>query len=336
MNGMWGISEAVEARVGDRYSPEMRAGMCGAPLLIRCGAEIRYSDLNLLILPGLTALGISSSLHPLNSIADLTGIAMPSSTSNLLFTLDEKPCRAAVHNVELHADAAESSGESTENDPIVIDCSMVMRRRISGAGTQIWRRSKDAEWSELDLDFGPCAAALLTFKRASRQGLRSTNLTGALLRWIAFAAANTDRLIRSVDSEQTLMAAAFISECAGSQSNPAATRLRRCASAFDSGYISEGFEYLRQAVYIRMGITTALRAALERPVTVPLTFVDIRELIYLARAGISELKVLAVHRLASDPNCDRPDIRVTLDQIRYDSHVWVRKAAEVDTLKMSE
>ena len=53
-----------------------------------------------------------------------------------------------------------------------------------------------------------------------------------------------------------------------------------------------------------------------------LTDSERRELIYLCRAGVRDLKILAAHRLYHER--EYPDARSALEQLRYDGEAWVR------------
>ena len=47
-----------------------------------------------------------------------------------------------------------------------------------------------------------------------------------------------------------------------------------------------------------------------------------RDLIYLARAGTRDLKILAAYRLWHER--EQPDAAHTLEQLRYNADAWVR------------
>jgi hypothetical protein len=316
---MWSIQAAIEGLAADRFSPEMKMGLLGAPLLIGKGSELRLSDLNLLVLPGFAALGLNASIHLVDTLGALTECIDRRSTPHALFTLNTFPIKAG-----LFPDDVDAVEPITETDPIVVDQSVVIYQADSEPYPLFWRRSPKSGLMGQPPAFESRFWALLTLKRASRSGRRSANVTAALLRWAAFAAANSDRLVSAEDTDQIGLAASFLSECCRSGRTPADTRLRRAAGALRTADVDEAFAFLKQAVLIRMGLTAALQKALNRPVSDPLTDMERRELIYLARAGAPELKVLAVHRLASDYNCDHPDVRSTLRQMRYDGNVWVR------------
>ncbi|HLV81971.1 MAG TPA: hypothetical protein VKT32_16905, partial [Chthonomonadaceae bacterium] len=62
--------------------------------------------------------------------------------------------------------------------------------------------------------------------------------------------------------------------------------------------------------------------ALLSPPAEPLSDIARRELIYLARAGTRDIKVLAARRL--QPEKRHADARSTLEQLAYDLDPWVR------------
>jgi hypothetical protein len=83
---------------------------------------------------------------------------------------------------------------------------------------------------------------------------------------------------------------------------------------------------LREAVFLDLRLPAVVQCALLSPPATPLTDVERRELIYLARAGTRDLKALAARRLA--PERPQPDVCRTLEQLAYDADAWVRAAAK--------
>jgi len=317
---MWNVIEAMDRLVGDRFSQEMKQGLLAAPLLLARGVELRLSDVEQLVIPGLSALGIDASMHLFESLETLAVGISRRTTPHAFFTLNKLPIKA-----EPHIEDVETLEAPPGIDPIFADIGLVRRQADVEDCKLLFKKSSNSEWTAQPTAFESRYWALMTMKRSRRAGYRNANITACLLRWIAFVDANTDRAVTAEDADQVELAALFLSECAGSNKTPTDTRLRRSASAFRSANTDEAFAYLRQAVLIRLGLSAALRTALTRPVSSPLTDMERRELIYLARAGTSELKVLAVHRLAIDRNCGHPDVQITLHQMRYDSNPWVRQ-----------
>ena len=93
--------------------------------------------------------------------------------------------------------------------------------------------------------------------------------------------------------------------------------------------MGQGLHYLRVAVIEALTLPVAIQnALLSDPKVTGLSDPERRELIYLARAGTRDLKILAARRLAGEIHY--PDAQNTLNQLRYDSDPWVRAVVIAD------
>lgn len=196
------------------------------------------------------------------------------------------------------------------------------------SGPVVWREA-DGEEKQADLEGLRAAFShLLRVRREARKGGRRGGVQAALLRWLAFADAFPERVL-SADAEnayQRKEAAAFLGEVAGKKRDPVAIRLRRAAARFaeaqSPGDVQDALYRLREAVLLDLRLPAVAQKALLSPATEPLSDIARRELIYLARAGTRDIKVLAARRL--QPERHHADARSTLEQLAYDPDAWVR------------
>jgi len=192
----------------------------------------------------------------------------------------------------------------------------------------VWR---EAEGTEKQMAIEGLRAAfshLLRVRREESKGGRRAGIQAALLRWLAFADAFPERLpgANPDDARRLEEAAAFLREVAGNKRDPVAVRLRRAAARFTEahspGDVQDALHRLREAILLDLRLPAVAQAALLSSATEPLSDIARRELIYLARAGTRDIKVLAARRL--QPERRHADARSTLEQLAYDPDPWVR------------
>jgi hypothetical protein len=171
-------------------------------------------------------------------------------------------------------------------------------------------------------------AVVVKLLRHPHQGTRRAGLRAALRRWAVFAAACPERIITAYEEDalKRALAVAFLRECAGTRGDRVRGTLRRAADGLEAARyaedIADALDYVRAAVCLEFRLTSSEMEALISPPAYALSEMERRELIYLARAGVRDLKVLAARRLASEIEYD--DARRTLEELRYDEDAWVR------------
>ena len=145
----------------------------------------------------------------------------------------------------------------------------------------------------------------LKFQKSSKTEPRGESVLKALLRATAYSAAYPERITVSHQPDT----AALLHELAGSRRTQYAVRLRRSAKAFESGEISGGLLHLREAVLLELHLPSLVQSALMSDPSENLDGLRCRELIYLARAGTLEMKILAAARLINEIHSQ--DVRST-------------------------
>ncbi len=271
----------------------MRAGLIAVDLLVGSESPFTYSDINLLVLPGFSALGLKARLVPVTELDTLRSQVVAAS-----LTFEAMP-PAMPDEPDLEPEAV----LELTRDPKV----------LSAAPGRV----------QVDPELNLATFVLLLQRAPS--GHRSQNLTAALMRWSAFASACPERLFTQSDSVHIAGAVQFLEEIVGQSQSPMRTRLRRAIAALRNREISDAFRWIREAALIAVDVPDGVREALLCPADVYLTDIERRDLIYVARSGSAELKTLAVARLAAER--ERSDARNTLAQLRWDDCYWVRKAA---------
>jgi hypothetical protein len=190
-----------------------------------------------------------------------------------------------------------------------------------------WREAEGEEMRASVAAFCGLFTHALILRRAQRKGQRRANIQAALRRWIAFAAAYPERIPTTGpdDAPVRAYAADFLREIIGKKRDPVANRLRRAAEAFAAADIESALFSLRTAVLLDLHLPALAQRALLSPPSQPLTDVERREMVYLARAGTRDMKALAARRLETERGHSEADS--TLEQLGYDPDDWVRAAA---------
>jgi hypothetical protein len=299
-------------------------------------APLLYADVEGLLLPGLAALGVSAALHPLPEEAEkvlpfLRGMAL-------------------YHPAPVFAFAAEPLSledlleAETERNIRVLparrdrECRMI-RQGVVTAAVRLpephlrWQNA-EAEDQETGLEeFRARFTHTLHLRRATRKGTRRIHIREALRRWIVFAVAYPDRLStrEPFDAFPRSHAAAFLKQAAGQQRDAVSNRLRQAGERLEESHVAEALSLLREAVLREMNLPATVYDALLLADSISLNEVERRELIYLARAGTRDLRVLAAQRLA--PERAFPDVLRTLEQLAYDPDPWVRAACGGDGVR---
>ncbi len=155
----------------------------------------------------------------------------------------------------------------------------------------------------------------------------------ALRAWTAFACAYPERLLNMSDRDasERQTCGDFWRALAGRERSEAGQRLRSAADLFQNAQSEDDLDTALRLLYKQMCYELRLPPLVENALLAPddvvLSDAERRELIYLARAGTRDLKILAAYRLM--PESDQSDVCATLLQLQHDADAWVRAAARL-------
>lgn len=299
------ILQPIWSRWAGPITQEMVQGMTGE-VLQRQAAPFTLHDLQERLLPGLQALGAACEC-----------VSLIGADANMLRSL-QKRLRRGIHVPLLHFAPEEPASHTTDAtgkaqddaEHLLIACTTI------APGEQAILARTMQEYTHA-----------LRVRRARRLGSRRARVRAVLLRWSAFATAMPERILTAeeTDREQRQHAAAFLEMLAGRKRDPLAVRLRRAARHLRAGAVETALFHVRDAALRALHLPPVAQTALLSPEDLPLNDLQRRELIYLARAGTRELRVLAARRLRCDP---ATDAQTTCEQMRSSTDLWVRRAAQ--------
>ena len=316
------VWEAAERSLTSEATPAFWQLVMGG-LARRHDAPRTYADLHSWLIPGLKAFGIQSELLPL--AAHNTPHGTPLSTIfRPLFAFSEP-----IQPFSSEEDPLPGTMPIEIPEPILTHQGLWLRPAKTSTSLLHWRETDGTEeagtWETLQRRY----SHYLLMHKSARKGLRRDHIQAACMRWLAYSDAYPGRIPTNSqqDAPQVALSASFLNSVAGKQRDRASNRLRWAAEAYEHGEVAQGIELLRMAVLHTLGLPAALQAALlSDPIRFSLSEIERRELIYLARAGTRDLKVLAARRLTAEQRYS--DVRNTLIQLRYDPDPWVRTASQ--------
>ena len=322
-------------------SRAMLQGMCGGAARTTA-AIVSYADIFHWLIPGLRAFGIEAELMPLPKERDecLHWLKQASGSGGIpLFafsgsTLPPITDPEAEEAAELPSLTKKGSAQQ-EEEPTVLSQMLFTRDTVDES-----RRSAPTAFASLpgsdifdsEESVSYSHAMLL---RQSAKGVRSEHVRRALRRWVTFRAAYPERVFdhNEIDTPLRELAAEFFLELAGEKRDFVSNRLRFAAGMLGEYTMQEDlhevFLLLSEIVLRDFHLTPSASRFLLDFEYAP-TELQVRELIYLARAGTRELKILSIDRLQVEwysPESFDKEIRATIRQLRYDPDLWVRAAA---------
>jgi hypothetical protein len=325
----WSVWEAVRPRIQSPPTTTDLLCLTGGAARSRY-APLLYADIEGLLIPGLAALGIQAEL-----------IRLPEAeTAALPFLRGRKRARpipvfafaGEPVSTESLMDMETERGETGSLAQQDRECTLIRQGLVTdllqtGVLCLLWRDAESGAQETPATEFRRLFTHMLNLRRAAAQGTRRAHIHSALRRWVVFAAAYPDRISTTdpLDASSHFHAAAFLKQAAGKQRDAISNRLRLAGERFSESEPESALSLLRDAVLREMHLPAMVYHALSLPVSLPLTDLERRELIYLARAGTRDLKVLSAQRLA--PEHTSPEVRRTLEQLAYDLDPWVRAAA---------
>lgn len=313
--GEWAIWIAVSARLPASVPLSVLCGLTGAAIRTTHVALNRV-DLEVMLAPGLAALGLTADLVPLPDDDTALRRLLRTTTRKggvplFAFPSEESaPISVQALATEVASDARDSITIVDSESKAEVVTAEALRERYTH---------------------------VFMLRRSGAKGLRRANRHGALARWAVFEAAFPERVVGAGDADAPMraLAAQFLRLSTGGRRDRASNLLRRAAILVEAPYgqqdITEAFELLREHLCLILHLphapASAILALPERPLTNP----ERSELIYLARAGTRDLKALAARRLAYERS--HSDAERTLEQLLNDPDPLVRGAARHDPEK---
>jgi hypothetical protein len=327
----WPLNAAVAPLLPAGTTDEFFLGMLGV-LLQSSSVPVIYADLRALVVPGLATFGIDAEVVSTPEEADgLAALvhALPQSGGVPFYQFAGEPFQEDVQNED-----AEPMGEP-DTDAAAHLAEQDLSRTLERAGLLRELRPDGVVWQDASgqSHIDSAAALQVTFSRAirlSRGGARTTrrvSLVAAVQRAVIYSLAFPDRVLTAeeVDADRRKHAAQFLRDAAGKQRDPISLRWRQAGDLMADGRMTIALDRLYDAAIRTFNLPDAVFQILSAPQGASLTNMQRRELVYLARAGNHELKVLAAHRLANDQWS--VSVRQTLDQLATAPDPLVRAAA---------
>ena len=290
-----------------------------------------YSDLRGLYLPGLLSLGVDAEISKVPEEARELGAIFQDTTNaspmTALYKFEGEP-------IPLEGDDAEPSAEPDANArPRLADEDAMQTVAKAGVLREVEEntvRWEDAEGQSHTASFETLReefSRTVRLKHGSARGTRRAAVAGAVQRAVVFALAYPDRFVTDAATDEDLReeAAQFLREAAGKQRDPISLRWRQAAERFEEGRVAAALDRLYDSVLRGLSLPQPVLQALAWPRD-SLSNMERRELIYLARAGNRDLKILAARRLEVERWA--VGVRQTLDELTQFPDPLVRAAAK--------
>jgi hypothetical protein len=313
-------------------------GLIGAPVRSATVPAI-YADLAALTLPGLGDVGFAASLLPLPEPKELRD-ALQGLGRIPIYGFAGEPFKEEVDGVneEDQEDASrarvlDDGGDRAEPELVEID----RARTLVDTGLLCALTDSNASWEDVNGQSHSASTELFRTRftrivEMSLQGKAATRrvaLVAAVRRATVFALAYPNRFLTESedDAELRAQAAGFLTLAAGKQRDPISRRWQLAGEYLRAGDVFCALDELYDATLRSLNLPASLYNALALVHDEPLTDLERRELIYLARAGTRDLKVLAARSLSAE--CSHYGVRHTLEQLTINPDPLVRAAAAV-------
>ena len=336
LTGLWAVSQAITPLLSPRLTDTYVQGATGG-VLRPASFPLFYSDVGNWLLPGLAACGLDAACHELpDTEPELAAWLRPflqrGRTLPLLRFAPPETFPAAPNDAEGAVPTAKTNTEAElaapPADTALLRQGLLVRLDASSRSAML----RDTTGQEQTLSLSQMWAEFsqaLTCRKSVNALPRREQVPGLLRRWAVFAASHPERItFTEQNTPLRLLCASFLHHLAGKGRSPIDIRLRRVSSllatAQENAEIEEAFHLLREIVCFQLDLPVPIQNALLAPQSEVLTEAECRELIYLARAGTRDVKILALHRLRWETQ--RSDARRTLDALRYDPDAWARAA----------
>lgn len=307
-------------------APVFCRGLIGSLFLTR-SAPLLYADFADLIFPGLRGLGIEAELLPLpHKPEEIVSFLrdMNKAAECAVFRFGGEP----IPDYE-----AWEADEETDFRPALKDRERTAVRqglaRTIGDEAIVWEDASGQTQTATPADFRALFSFGIRLRRAAGKGTRRVNLMAAIRRAVVYRFAFPDRVLtaEAEDLPQRQQASQFLAEAAGRQQDPVSRRWKQASDYLAQGDTASAWQRLYEAALWNLNLPAAVFDALLAFPEVPLTTLQQRELIYLARAGHRDLKVFASRRLTSERGTK--SVSQTLNQLALSPDPLVRNAASV-------
>lgn len=322
---IWPIETAAGALLKIDVSPLLLRGLLGI-LWQSAESEAIFADLEGLVTPGLRCLGIEAVVLPLtDAMRTFAELRQPWDVP--VYAFDGEPFQE-------EDDLPETSEEAEASAPGWLATRDRQRTQVrSGLVREVtadriaWQAPSGEMRSAGGEEFGRLFTRAVRLQPGLARATRRVGRAAAVDQGVVFALAYPDRFLTAseADAGRRADAALFLAEAAGKQRDPISLRWRQAADFLAAGDIESALDRLYDAMLRSLGLPEPVYRALAWPADAPLTSVQRRELVYLARAGNRDLKALAAHRLASETGS--ADVRSTLEQLTWSPDALVRAAA---------
>ena len=330
----WPIASIAQPLLRTRLSDLTFQGMIGA-LFRSATVSAIYADLGALTIPGLRDAGIEASISALSGDGDHQAALLRRGRA-IVYGFAEEPFEEVEDEDSREEGQLETQADSVTPKLVEIDraCMLTEAGLISGWTDShvTWQDDRGRSHSEPTAAFCARFIRMLELSPGGTPATRRVALTAAVRRATVFALAYPDRFLTDSDADAGLRARAgdFLFEAAGRQQDTLSRRWRASGAFFQACRASAALNQLYDATLRTLNLPDSLYHALASPHDERLTDLQLRELIYLARAGTRDLKVLAAYRLSSERSAS--GVSSTLHQLETSPDPLVRAAATLSPI----
>jgi hypothetical protein len=315
----------------------LRAGLSETAFLAMIGTPFRsatvpaiYADFGALAIPGLRDAGIEATLSRLPDEQELRpGLTRLDRIP--IYEFAGEPFEEEVEHDDALQESAENASEGAEPKPAEKDRARQLAR--SGLLSELtdcqvtWDDQDGRVHSEWTTNVRARFTRILELNLCGKRATRRVAVVAAVRRAMIFALAYPDRFLTDApaDAGQRELAGRFLIDAAGKQRDTISRRWRQAGEAVRAGQVSAALELLYDSVLRSINLPRSLYQSLSQPDDEPLTDLQLRDLVYLARAGTVDFKVLAAHRMSAERS--RSGVSGTLRQLERYPDPLVRAAA---------
>ncbi len=320
----WPLEIAAASLLPTAISNVTLKGLMGS-VFVSASAPAIYADLEILYLPGLRSAGIQAETAQLKGIGDSKS-TVSQMAAGAIYGFVGEPFHEEGEHEEPPEPAAEPVSPLADRDRTRLMVSCGVAREASACGLAWEDPSGQSHVESLD-DLRAHFSRIVRLIKIPHRFSRRKAVSAAVLRTTLFALAFPDRFVgdTEVDSAVRSGASRFLIDAAGSGRDPLSLRWRQAGERFAEDRPDAALGHLYDAILRSLDLPESIRGTLSSPAEALPTGMQVRELIYLARAGNTALKVLAASRLS----CSQSTAAVlhTLEQLTWAADPLVRAAA---------
>ena len=327
----WPILPATGPLISGRATAGVVYGTLETSFLTSTTASM-YAELEHLIVPGLRASGIEATVIGLPAAGPeteelLSHLATDTPFPVFGFNSEPIPDEATEDPGDVATEERDAAGYRVEQDR-----NRTLRRAgfllMSVLGEAIWLDAPGQQRSGSVEAFRSIFSVAVPLRTAKGRLTRRVAALAAIQRVVVFALAFPDRLVsgEDADADRRERASRFLWGAAGKQRDAVSLRWRLAGDSLQARNIDAALEQLYDAALRALNLPSAVHEALAWPMG-PLSHVQQRELVYLARAGNRDLKVFTARRLATER--ETPGVAQTLTELAFYPDPLVRAAAMI-------